>query len=249
LGDNDVNVRWHFLFESLAYIVAFRIYLHQRSTAGDFLDTSNRWSIIVAAAVGAVIGSKLLYLAEDPAQTLRRSSDLTYLLGGKTVVGAIAGGTIAVEFVKWRTGITRRTGDLFAIPLAVGIAIGRIGCFLAGIQDDTFGIATSLPWGVNLGDGIKRHPVQLYEIAAMLILALLLTRVRPPRFAEGDRFRVFVLAYFSWRLFIDFLKPGIPFDGLTVLQWTCVAAILWYAPDLWRMISAAPTAKEVLTHV
>lgn len=246
-------MRWHFLFESLAYIVAFRIYLHQRRVAGDFLDTSNRWSIIVAAAVGAVIGSKLLYLAEDPAQTLRRWSDLTYLLGGKTVIGAIAGGTIAVEFVKWRTGITRRTGDLFAIPLAVGIAVGRIGCFLAGIQDDTFGIPTSLPWGVNLGDGIKRHPVQLYEIAAMLILALLLTRIRPPRFAEGDRFRVFVLAYFSWRLFIDFLKPGVPFAGLTVLQWTCVAGILWYTPDLWRMMSVAPIAeskaKEVPTHV
>ena len=111
------------------------------------------------------------------------------------------------------------------------------------IEDDTFGIPTALPWGVNLGDGIKRHPVQLYEIAAMLILALLLTRIRPPRFAEGDRFRVFVLAYyFSWRLFVDFLKPGVPFDGLTVLQWTCVAAILWYTPDLWRMIFDAPKA-------
>lgn len=246
-------MRWHFLFESLAYIVAFRIYLHQRSAAGDFLDTSHRWTVIVAAAVGAVIGSKILYLAEDPAQTLRRWSDLTYLLGGKTVVGAIAGGTIAVEFVKWRTGITRRTGDLFAIPLAVGIAIGRIGCFLAGIEDDTFGIPTSLPWGVNLGDGVRRHPVQLYEIAAMLILALLLNRVRPPRFAEGDRFRVFVLAYFSWRLLVDFLKPGVPFAGLTALQWTCVAAIAWYTPDLWRMISGASKSKskskEVLTHV
>jgi hypothetical protein len=78
---------------------------------------------------------------------------------------------------------------------------------------------------------------------------LLLTRVRPPRFAEGDRFRVFVLAYFTWRLFVDSLKPGVPFAGLTVLQWTCVAAILWYSPDLWRMIFGASKPKEALSHV
>src|SRR6267154_2639817 len=173
---------WHFLFESLAYFVAFRIYLFERNKSGDFLSASTRWSIVAAAIGGAAAGSKILFWLEDPERTLEHWNSIQYLLSGKTVVGAILGGTLAVEWIKRRVGVTRRTGDLFAIPLAVGIAIGRIGCFLAGVHDDTHGIATSLPWGLDLGDGIRRHPVQLYESACMLLLALGLSRISPPRF-------------------------------------------------------------------
>ena len=229
MGDNGLTVLWHFLFESLAYFVAFRLYLWERRKSGDFLDTGTRWSIVVAAIGGAVAGSKVLFWLEDPVRTLHQWNNLEYLLGGKTVVGAILGGTIAVEWIKRRLGITRRTGDLFAVPLAVGIAIGRIGCFLAGLKDDTHGIATTLAWGVDWGDGIRRHPVQLYESAAMAVLAVGLWRVGPPQFAEGSRFRVFLLAYFGWRVLVDFLKPGVRFGGVTVLQWCCLGALMWYA--------------------
>ena len=238
-------MRWHFIFETLAYTIAFRVYLAQRKQQGDFLDTTTRWSIVAAAFVGAVVGSKLLNLFENPAETARHMAahDFAYLLGGKTVVGALAGGTFAVELTKLRIGIHRRTGDLFAIPLCVGIAVGRIGCFLAGIADDTYGLPSNLPWAVDLGDGIRRHPVQLYEIAAMLALAFALARIFPPKFAEGDRFRIFMLSYFAWRLLIDTLKPGVHFAGLTTLQWTCVAGLIFYSPDLIRMI-ASPKLKE-----
>ncbi|HME05451.1 MAG TPA: prolipoprotein diacylglyceryl transferase family protein [Bryobacteraceae bacterium] len=239
---------WHFFFESLAYIVAFRLYISQRQRTGDFLETPVRWNVIVAAVAGAAIGSKLLYLCEDPARTASEWSNLGYLLGGKTIVGALLGGTMAVEFMKWRTDIRRRTGDLFALPLAIGIAIGRMGCLLAGKQDDTYGNPTGLPWGIDLGDGVRRHPVQLYEMAAMLVLAIGLARIQPPRFAEGDRFRIFVLAYFSWRLLVDFLKPDVRFADLTVLQWACAAAVLWYSRDLWRIVSEAWKPKEALAH-
>jgi phosphatidylglycerol---prolipoprotein diacylglyceryl transferase len=224
-------VLWHFLFESLAYFVAFRLYLWERRKAGDFLDTSTRWSIVVAAIGGAVVGSKILFWLEDPARTLDQWNNLEYLLGGKTVVGAILGGTIAVEWTKHRLGIMRRTGDLFAVPLAVGIAIGRVGCFLAGLKDDTHGIATTLAWGVDWGDGVRRHPVQLYESAVMAALAVVLWRVGPPRFPEGSRFRLFLLAYCGWRVLVDFLKPGVRFGGLAVLQWCCLGALIWYARE------------------
>lgn len=241
------TVLWHLLFESLAYFVAFRLYLRQRRQ-GDFLDTPTRWSIVVAAIGGAAIGSKVLAWFEDPQRTLQHWNSLEYLLGGKTVVGAILGGTIAVECAKRALGIRRRTGDLFAIPLAAGIAIGRIGCFLAGPQDETHGIATSLPWAVDLGDGVRRHPVQLYEVAAMLVLVPVIRRIGPPRFAEGDRFRAFLPAYFAWRLMIDFLKPGVRFGGLTVLQWCSLAALAWYARDLWRMAWSQSTWKVKAVH-
>ncbi len=228
---------WHFVLESLAYFVAFRLYLWERRNQGDFLQAGTRWTIVVAALLGAAAGSKVLYWLEDPVRTVHQWNNLAYLMAGKTVIGALLGGTAAVEATKLRLDIRDRTGDLFAIPLAAGIAIGRLGCFFAGTADGTFGVATNLPWGVNFGDGVYRHPVQLYESAVMLVLLFVLRQIQSPHFERGDRFRVFLVAYFAWRLLIDFLKPGIPLAGLTTLQWACVAALLWYAGDLWRLLS------------
>ena len=72
--------------------------------------------------------------------------------------------------MKRYIGLRTSTGDLYSIPLALGIAIGRIGCFLTGLSDNTYGIPTSLPWAINFGDGIPRHPTQLYEILFLLCL-------------------------------------------------------------------------------
>ena len=83
--------------------------------------------------------------------------DPAYLMGGKTMVGALVFGLVFVEVIKRYVSIKQSTGDLYAIPLAFGIAIGRIGCFLTGLADNTYGVATGLPWGVDFGDGIRRH--------------------------------------------------------------------------------------------
>src|SRR5258708_616262 len=94
----------------------------------------------------------------------------------------------------------RSSGDGFAIPVAVGIGIGRIGCVLAGLDDPTHGLPTSLPWAVDYGDGIPRHPAQLYEIAFVWLLAFgLAYYARLPR-REGDLFRAFMVAYLGFRL-------------------------------------------------
>ncbi|HXW26783.1 MAG TPA: prolipoprotein diacylglyceryl transferase family protein, partial [Xanthobacteraceae bacterium] len=85
----------------------------------------------------------------------------------RSIEGAIAGGIVAVELYKRLRGIRVRTGARFALPLAVGVAVGRIGCYLSGLDDFTYGTPTALPWGHDFGDGIPRHPVQLYESAAM----------------------------------------------------------------------------------
>src|SRR5215813_7551669 len=89
----------------------------------------------------------------------------------RSVEGALAGGIVAIELYKWRNGIRLRTGARFALPLAIGIAIGRIGCYAAGLDDFTYGTPTHLPWGVDFGDGIARHPVQLYESFSMAAFA------------------------------------------------------------------------------
>ena len=222
-----VAVSAHFLFESAAYIAGFALYQRQRQALGDVIRDPIRSSIIVATILGAFLGSKLLFLLEDPALTMQHWRDLAYIMGGKTIVGGLLGGTLAVEWTKARLGITRRTGDLFVLPLIVGMAIGRVGCFVSGLHDHTYGLATSLPWGVDLGDGISRHPVQLYEISFLAATGWLLHTARPV-LPEGGQFRGFLILYLAWRLAADFLKPGISVAGLTPIQWTCLFALLWY---------------------
>lgn len=203
---------------------------------------------MAAAVAGGTLGSKLLYGLEDPRATLLHRNDLAFLMGGKTIVGALIFGMIAVELMKRYIGLQQSTGDLYAIPLALGIAIGRMGCFLTGLEDNTYGIATNLPWGVDFGDGIRRHPTQLYEIVFLLGLIPLLSRIlrsvpssasatsgAGTRFRSGDAFKFFMVAYLSFRILCDFIKPyPRVFLGLGTIQWACVLVLLYYSRDLVR---------------
>src|SRR5580698_3003426 len=160
---------WHPVFETLAYAAGYQVFRWMRRQSGDIVAEPQRWTVLAAAAVGALLGSRMLGLAEQwpTVQQAWRSGRMMELLlspGGKTIVGGLLGGWLAVELVKKLMDIRRRTGDLFVIPLCIGIAVGRIGCLLAGLADDTYGKPTSLPWAVNFGDGVGRHPTQLYEI-------------------------------------------------------------------------------------
>jgi phosphatidylglycerol---prolipoprotein diacylglyceryl transferase len=244
--DSRLPIPWHFLFESLAYMAGFALYQRARTAAGDFLSTPNRSSVIVAAIVGAAVFSKVLGWFEDPDEMLRHWREPAFWLGGKTIVGALLGGTVAVEWAKARLGIHERTGDLFAVPLCAGMAVGRIGCFLAGLDDHTYGIATSLPWGVDFGDGIRRHPTQLYDIAFLALLILLLKSV--PARRRGDHYRLFLFSYCAWRLAVDFLKPAPTFAGLATLQWVCLAAVIYYGRDVQAMFSGRRNRGEINQH-
>jgi len=234
----------HLVFETLAYATAFLVYLAMRKRRGDALDDGDRWWVIAAAAMGAVVGCKVLYWFEDPAATLARWHDPAFLMGGKTIVGGLIGGLFFVELAKHHLGVGRRTGDLFAIPLCIGIAIGRIGCFLTGPEDHTGGVATRLPWGVNFGDGIPRHPTQLYEVMFALTLGVFLWRRSKQPHTEGDLFRLFMVGYFSFRLICDFLKPDDAriFAGLTAIQWACVLMLAYYLRDIARWLAPRRTS-------
>lgn len=234
----------HVVFELLGYFVGFRIYLWQRRRVGDTIDAHTRWSVVAAAILGAAIGSRLLFWLEDPAKTIARWNDITHLLGGKTVVGALLGGLIAVELTKRWLGIKRRTGDLFAMPLAVGIAIGRIGCFLTGLEDGTYGVASVLPWAVDFGDGVRRHPTQIYEAIALTVLAWVLVRMGRRPHPEGRLFQIFMVSYLSLRLLLDAIKPELRLAlGLSAIQWAALAALAYYAHDWRRSASDTPTSQ------
>ncbi|MFG6485416.1 prolipoprotein diacylglyceryl transferase [Roseateles sp. BYS78W] len=188
------------------------------------------FGVLVGLLLGAAIGNKLVFLVERPdvARAIWLSHEL--IVPGQSIVGGLLGGLVGVEIAKALTGRTRSTGDAMVLPIALGLAIGRVGCFLAGLHDDTYGLATSLPWGVDFGDGTTRHPTQLYEIAVVLALGTALHRARLA--TPGLAFKLFLASYLLWRFFVEFLKP-VPVAwplGLSGIQWTCLVALAVYLP-------------------
>ncbi|WP_342736469.1 prolipoprotein diacylglyceryl transferase family protein [Bradyrhizobium sp. B117] len=162
----------------------------------------------------------------------------------RSVEGALAGGIVAIELYKWTAGIAVRTGARFALPLALGIAIGRLGCYFAGLDDFTYGTAMALPWGHDFGDGILRHPVQLYESAAMALFAQLyvLAVVNRNAFVITNGFYLVLAFYGAQRFLWEFLKPYGPLIGPFTLFHLLSLSILLYAAV---MLATARQARPV----
>jgi phosphatidylglycerol:prolipoprotein diacylglycerol transferase len=174
-----------------------------------------------AALIGGGAAAKVAEWAVAPATTA--AVGWRALAGGRTILGGLLGGTLAVVGVKRWLGIRGRHGNLLAAPVALGLALGRVGCFLHGC---CYGTPTSLPWGVDFGDGVARHPTQLYEcaffVAALAVLRALRHRVTAP----GRLFSGLMVAYFVARFFEEFLRAGVRLPvGLTVYQLLAVAGI------------------------
>jgi len=173
---------------------------------------------LLGAAILARLGLAIRYLqqADDP-------SLLGFLRhGGRTVLGGLAGGYGGIVLTKRIIGYTRSTGDLFAPGVALGMAIGRIGCFLA----ERPGTVTSLPWAVRVPadaapriaqcpaclTGESMHPSFLYESAFLALVSWVLFRFVHRRtypaawMVEGDLFKLFLLVYAVFRFVVEFVR-------------------------------------------
>lgn len=240
----------HVLLEAVAYFVAARTYWAVARTQPRPARASDRWLLVACAIAGAAVGSKALHVLEH-LPTLLRQGTLADWLGGKSVLGGFIGGTLAVEAGKRAIGWRASTGDAWVPALAVGLMIGRLGCQLSGLWDQTYGTPTGLPWGWDYGDGVPRHPVALYEIALVALAWLGVSRLRPV--PSGARFASFLAAYCAIRLLLEFFKP--PFGpataaelattlpvaryvGLTAIQWTALAGLAGYLAMLRHRLRA-----------
>jgi prolipoprotein diacylglyceryltransferase len=227
----------HGLFEYGGIALGVALYRRQRLAAGlSGLTQRGGFAVVVGLLIGAALGNKLVFLIERPdvwAQLL----DGAWAMPGQSIVGGLLGGLIGVEIAKALTRQTRSTGDAMVWPIALGLALGRVGCFIAGLHDDTFGNATALPWGIDFGDGIQRHPTQAYDA----LVALGLAAAVQGRFnrSPGLAFKLFLSGYLLWRFGIDGLKP-VPHAyafGWSGIQWVCALALLAYAPVVLRQWS------------
>ena len=184
------------------------------------LTTRQRLAIGLSAFCGGMLGSKLPFALADPHGAFCTQA---WLSDGKTILFGLVGGYIGVELAKALVDVQTKTGDSFAIPLAVAIGIGRLGCYVAGC---CYGVPTSLPWGVDFGDGVHRHPTQLYETAFHLTSAVILWVLERRNLFPTQRLKLYFLAYCIYRILTEFIRPEVPLTaGLTGYQWAALVLI------------------------
>lgn len=226
-----IKINVHLILEYLAFFLAFRYYLWLRRNSIDKISGTNRLSIIFGAIIGAFVGSRLIGFLENPMITLN-TTNLLHLMNTKSIMGGLFGGLLGVEAAKKIIKEPNSSGDLFTFPIMLGIIIGRVGCFLSGINEFTFGKETNFILGMNLGDGKLRHPTALYEIGYLVFLFFILKKIKPLITGEsGLLFKIFMISYFGFRFFIEFIKPNIFFvAGLSSIQWLCIICWLYYLP-------------------
>ncbi len=237
--------RWLYAAWMLAAILVCA-YLLKRQQQRLAISTSDKWLLGLAAWCGAMLGAKLPMALVQPTGFWHLA---TWLADGKTIMFGITGAYISVVMMKWALGIHIRTGDSYAVPVATGVSLGRIACFVGGC---CFGKVTDLPWGVHFptvdtDPSVCRHPTQIYEAIFHAIAALTLWQVQrylsrseqaaivsgtlqPPlisRFLRGNLLKAYFIAYMLFRFFTEYLRPEPLLGfGLTVYQVaSCVLAI------------------------
>lgn len=195
----------HLAFDLLAWSVGaatgYGLYRWRLKSAVRSLALRTGPGYFAALALGGVAGGWIagsINTLMGPAPTLSHS-----------IVGALAGAIAAVEFYKALRGIRGSTGGIYVGSFAIGVVIGRLGCLFAGLSDRTYGVPTRLPWGVDLGDGVARHPVQVYESLAMAAFlgAYLIALDRSAPWAMRRGFYVLCAWYGLQRFAWEFLKP------------------------------------------
>src|ERR1051325_65893 len=161
----------------------------------------------MAGVFGGLLGAKMLWVAEHLGQEPFR--DLILSRGGMSWFGGLVGGIVTALLVMGRMRLPIVPTLAASTPaLAIGHATGRIGCFLVG---DDYGRPTNLPWGVAFPRGlpptdVRVHPTQLYEMAALFIVAWLLIRWRRRGVADAVVLGRYLVLAGSIRFAIEFIR-------------------------------------------
>lgn len=228
IGNSTIPL--HVVFEFAAFFIGFRYYLYLRKKQGDLISSSNRLWILIAVIFGALIGSRLVGGLEDISQLRLAQNKWLYFYNNKTVLGGFLGGLMAVELCKKVIGEKYSSGDLYTFPIILALIIGRIGCFTMGVHEETYGTPTTVLLAMNLGDGILRHPVTLYEIVFLIMLWASISMLdKKYSLANGAKFKLFLFSYCTFRLSLDFIKPHYSWPlGLSTIQIVALLGIAYY---------------------
>ena len=209
------------------------------------LPAHQRQVVAVAALVGAIVGAYGLQLPADlagwNAPPPPGAAGDALPLGGRTVLGGLLGGWLAVEAAKWGIGIRRPTGGDFALPLAIALCCGRFGCLSAGC---CAGEPCAAAWYATVdAAGTPRWPVQLLEAAFHGLAAVVLALAARRRWAPERRLAAYLAAYAVVRFLLEFWRQHPPvLGGLSWHQLLAVALFALAGGTWWARRATAATA-------
>jgi phosphatidylglycerol:prolipoprotein diacylglycerol transferase len=221
-----------FMSMALAAFYLVRRLLPKGSSPIAKLSFREQFVLATAAFAGGMLSAKIPFVLSASGES---GWIISWATDGKTVTAGLVGAYLSVEAAKWLLGIRFKTGDSFALPLAVALSIGRIGCFFNGC---CYGIATELPWGIDFHGLGHMHPTQLYEVLFHGILAVFLWRLTVTNQLATHRLQFYLISYCIFRFVTETIRPEPIFAiGLTIYQWTMLLfgvflAIQWYC-EVW----------------
>jgi phosphatidylglycerol:prolipoprotein diacylglycerol transferase len=190
------------------------------------------YEIVFAALLGGVIGARGYYLIQNYSTVRHDLIGSIFSGSGLVWYGGALGGAIGVlAWMRWRHALELRMFDMCATALALGYAIGRIGCQVSG--DGDYGIGSSLPWAmgyphgtVPTPPGVRVQPTPIYETVAMCLVAYLLWQLRD-RVRPGVVFALYLVLSGLERLLVEFIRRNAEvWAGLTAPQLESVALML-----------------------
>jgi phosphatidylglycerol:prolipoprotein diacylglycerol transferase len=205
------------------------------------------FELILAAAIGGLVGARVDFIIENYSSV--KDDLLGNLFSGAGLVwygGAIGGAIGVVLWARWRGMLNARLLDLAAVPMALGYAIGRIGCQLSG--DGDYGKAWDGPWAMAYPHGTKPidtpvHPTPIYETLAMGLIAYALWRLRD-RYQTGILFALYLILAGTERFLVEFIRRNDHvFLGLTQAQLISLAMMAAGAAWLWVKASRGTLAR------
>ncbi|HEY3280301.1 MAG TPA: prolipoprotein diacylglyceryl transferase family protein [Gemmatimonadales bacterium] len=208
-------------FVLLGTLAGLAVWLYE-SRRRQVLDERLVWILVgalVCGAIGARLSTVWRYVALEPAPSVGGF----LLTSGRSILGGLAGAYAGVLLTKRLVGYREPTGDVFAPAVALGMAIGRWGCFFTELP----GTPTQLPWAVSFYDGVPRHPSFIYEILFQAGAFALLWWARPRIPRRGDLFKIYLLLYAVFRFGVEFVRGNdMVWKGLTRAQLFLIPATL-----------------------
>jgi len=231
-----MTVMTHDAFTILALAVGLVIY-YRELRVRRWLDGTIVW-ISLGAVLGGAIGARVITSWEHlEVYAAFADRPFTEVIehSGKSILGALAGGYLAITILKRAFGYTRSTGDAYLLAIPVATAIGRVGCFLSELP---LGTPTSLPWGISVspaaaaafarcpGCDVPMHPSMLYEIGFNLVAIAVILRFRDRVAVPGDGVRLYLLAAGIFRFLVEFVRGNEPQAlGLSGPQWVLIPLV------------------------
>jgi phosphatidylglycerol---prolipoprotein diacylglyceryl transferase len=211
------------------------------------------WRIVcisIAAIVGGGIGARTITAWEHLSYYRNFAGvPLSYLIthSGKSIIGGIAGGYLAIVLSKRALGYRHSTGDCYAAAIPLALVIGRIGCFLSELP---LGTPTNLPWGLRASEAAasqfarcpgcteKMHPSMIYEIIFHLIALAAIVRYRQHVPVQGDTLKLYLLASALFRFLVEFVRANPEqvggLSGPQIVLIPLTALLAWHFARNWR---------------